>query len=112
MVKGDQILSEAGLKEVSAWRHLGPKGGLNHNLQVEWLAEACLDGSETEAEWKEFRDTLWSKDPFRLWNGHIALFSRALTFGLQVDPGKVALANPLLVQAWLEGFAGEATPRT
>jgi hypothetical protein len=74
----------------------------------DWLLQAGFDGSSDEAEWNAFRDEVHKEVPFRLWNAHITLYSSHLLWGLEV-PGSVVQIAPILVQAWLEGTAGEGS---
>ena len=77
--------------------------------KVDWLLEAGFAGEETEQEWEGFRAEVRKEDPFRLWNGHVALYSKYLLWALQVPSNVGVIANPMLVQAWIEGIAGEGS---
>jgi hypothetical protein len=98
-----QIQKEEGLLKALPMR---PLRELNKVLKQDFLLEAGY-GQEEESDFEEFKAEIFQKGPFRLWNGHVAMLSRHLLWGLQVDETQVQVANPLLVQAWLEGTAGE-----
>jgi hypothetical protein len=101
-----QVQQVAGLVKASS---LLPLNTLSNAIRQEFLFQAGF-GLEEESEHEAFMAEAHSKGPWRMWNGHVALMASFLLWSLQVAAGHVQCANPLLVQSWIEGTAGDGDP--